>query len=54
MDQHRQNQQAPLVHSVRTEGHVVCRCGQELDTCRHEHCPRCGHRIDLGVALAAT
>ena len=24
------------------EAHLVCECGQDLDTCRRAHCPRCG------------
>ena len=23
----------------------VCACGQELDTCRGHHCPRCGSSL---------
>ncbi|CAA9358937.1 MAG: hypothetical protein AVDCRST_MAG47-28 [uncultured Nocardioidaceae bacterium] len=30
---------------VRVDGHATCPCGQELDTCRRAHCPRCGHRL---------
>lgn len=24
---------------------VVCSCGQDLDCCEREHCPRCGCEI---------
>jgi hypothetical protein len=24
---------------------VTCRCGQELDVCHGEHCPRCGTAV---------
>lgn len=24
---------------------VVCGCGQDLDGCAREHCPRCGREI---------
>jgi rRNA maturation endonuclease Nob1 len=24
---------------------VVCGCGQELDRCQREHCPRCGSTL---------
>jgi hypothetical protein len=35
------------------DGHPTCACGQELDTCRGAHCPRCGHRIrELSLAGA--
>ena len=30
---------------VLVDGHPTCACGQELDTCRRAHCPRCGHRL---------
>ena len=30
---------------VHVDGHPTCPCGQELDTCRRAHCPRCGHRL---------
>ena len=30
---------------VHVDGHPTCPCGQELDTCRGSHCPRCGHRL---------
>jgi hypothetical protein len=30
---------------VHVDGHATCPCGQELDTWRRSHCPRCGHRI---------
>jgi hypothetical protein len=23
----------------------VCGCGQDLDTCKRQHCPRCGCQI---------
>ena len=23
----------------------TCTCGQELDTCTHQHCPRCGSSL---------
>lgn len=36
-----------------TEGHAICGCGQELDACRRDHCPRCGHRIEHGVLAGA-
>ena len=35
------------------EGHATCTCGQELDVCRHAHCPRCGHRLNLKKRLVA-
>ena len=25
----------------------TCSCGQELDTCRGSHCPRCGSSVGL-------
>lgn len=24
---------------------VTCACGQELDTCTRQHCPRCGSTL---------
>jgi hypothetical protein len=30
---------------VHVDGHPICPCGQELDTCTRAHCPRCGHRL---------
>ncbi len=33
--------------------HVTCTCGQELDVCRHDHCPRCGHRLAAPALLFA-
>jgi hypothetical protein len=30
---------------VHVDGHPTCPCGQELDTCNRDHCPRCGHRV---------
>lgn len=32
-------------HRVHVDGHPTCPCGQELDTCRRAHCPRCGLRV---------
>ena len=32
---------------------TTCTCGQELDLCHREHCPRCGVRVVLWVASAA-
>lgn len=28
----------------------TCACGQELDTCRGAHCPRCGASISVPAA----
>jgi hypothetical protein len=42
---------APAAHA---EGHQTCGCGQELDACRHQHCPRCGHRIEVRALVGAT
>jgi len=39
---------APAAHA---DGHPTCGCGQELDLCRHQHCPRCGHRIQDKVLV---
>ena len=30
---------------------TTCTCGQELDLCHREHCPRCGVRVVTAVAL---
>jgi hypothetical protein len=32
---------------------TTCTCGQELDLCHREHCPRCGVRVVRVVAAAA-
>ena len=32
---------------------TTCTCGQELDLCHREHCPRCGVRVVPVVAAAA-
>ncbi len=32
---------------------TTCTCGQELDLCHREHCPRCGVRVVTAVAAAA-
>ena len=32
---------------------TTCTCGQELDLCHREHCPRCGVRIVAAVPAAA-
>jgi hypothetical protein len=32
---------------------TTCTCGQELDLCHREHCPRCGVRVVAWVASAA-
>jgi hypothetical protein len=37
--------QAAMDFLVHVDGHPICPCGQELDTCRRAHCPRCGHRL---------
>ena len=36
---------------ARLDGHPLCSCGQELDLCRHAHCPRCGHRLTAPVLV---
>lgn len=28
------------------DGHPTCACGQELDVCHHDHCLRCGQRLE--------
>ncbi len=33
------------ITDAHVDGHPTCPCGQELDTCRRAHCPRCGHRV---------
>ncbi len=37
--------QAAMDFLVHVDGHPTCPCGQELDTWRRAHCPRCGHRL---------
>ncbi len=37
--------QAAMDFLVHVDGHPTCPCGQELDTWRRAHCPRCGHRV---------
>jgi hypothetical protein len=29
----------------RIDAAVVCGCGQDLDDCQREHCPRCGRAV---------
>jgi hypothetical protein len=40
--------------SERCEQVLVCSCGQDLDCCTHEHCPRCGRTLyDVTVTAVA-
>jgi hypothetical protein len=45
--------QATGHRDVHIDGHPTCPCGQELDTCRRAHCPRCGHRLPVARSHVA-
>ena len=37
-----------IINAPRIDGYTVtpvCSCGQDLDCCEREHCPRCGCEI---------
>ena len=34
----------------RTADNLVCTCGQALDCCTREHCPRCGRALSSAEA----
>jgi hypothetical protein len=36
---------APEGGAVNGERPEVCGCGQDLDSCEREHCPRCGCQV---------
>lgn len=41
--------EAALAPETGTAGgvrHHVCGCGQDLDCCEREHCPRCGCQVN--------
>jgi len=39
------NDKRPVLTRVRCQKSRSCTCGQQLDVCGREHCPRCGRTL---------
>jgi len=39
------NDKRPVLTRVRRQRSRSCTCGQQLDVCGREHCPRCGRTL---------
>jgi hypothetical protein len=40
------NDKRPASTGARGTGVRSCRCGQQLDVCARQHCPRCGRTLN--------